>query len=401
MNRRTFVYSAALGTFQFGLLGESLQAAIGARPSALDGSPPPDSIYKGLQIDVQAPDVPMTPLAMPGLFPGRVVQAIHSGAIVNRRVHRPAVGEMVDQGIQALTGASTVKDAWARLFEPSDVVALKVNPSGTPTTVTSIPLVREVIRSLNTVGVPNRQIIVYDRNAHQMEVIGYHTLLPPGVRVVGLDQRWVVEEGGRAGYDPSVFCEMNCFGERETRSYMASIVATEASKIINLPCLKEHNASGVTGCLKNLAYGSFNNVARTHVNPRTYTDPIIAVMCTAAPLRAKAVLHIMDGIRAVYHSGPFAWNPDFVWEAKTLLLGTDPVAIDRIELEIVEQKRREVGAPSLWDRNPANLGTSGEMQRTAHKNPFVREPGHIKTASELGLGRWELNQIDHRRLHVA
>jgi hypothetical protein len=251
------------------------------------------------------------------------------------------------------------------------------------------------------VGVPNRNIIVYDRNSNQLEVLGYHMLVPPGIRVVGLDQRWSVKGETRAGYDPDVYCEMDCFGERETRSYLASIVATEATKIINLPCLKEHNASGVTGCLKNLAYGSFNNVARTHVDPKTYTDPIIAVMCAAAPLRAKAVLHIMDGLRAVYHSGPFAWNPEFVWEAKTLLIGTDPVAVDRIELETVEKKRRDVGVPSLWDRDPAHLGTSADMQRTAFKNPFNRAPGHIRTAAELGLGKWELSQIDHRKVKLG
>jgi uncharacterized protein (DUF362 family) len=302
--------------------------------------------------------------------------------------------------MRALTGDSNSKDAWAKFIEPSDVVALKVNPSGTPTTTTSIPLMREVIRGLNAVGVPNRNIIVFDRNSNQMEVLGYHNLLPVGVRVIGLDGEWVTGGRKRTGYDPNVFAEMNCFGERETRSYMGSVV-TEASKIINLPCLKEHNASGVTGCLKNLAYGCFNNVARTHRFPKTYTDPAIAVLCTAAPLRAKAVLHIMDGIRAVYHGGPFAWNPDFVWEAKTLLIGTDPVAVDRIELEIVEQKRREVGAPSLWDRNPQNLGSAADMERSAQKNRFYREPAHIKTASELGLGRWELNQIDHRKLQVT
>ena len=85
-------------------------------------------------------------------------------------------------------------------------------------------------------------------------------------------------------------------------------------------------------------------------------------MCSVGPLRSKSVLHIMDGIRAVYHGGPFGWNPAFTWEARTLLIGTDPVAVDRIELEIVEQKRREVGAPSLFDRNPANLGRSSEIE---------------------------------------
>ena len=388
MNRRTFVYNAALGTI--GLAGLPFRQA-GSGPREL----------KGLRIDLQAPDTPPSPLGMPGLYPGRVIEVFHDGALVERRVSESAVQAMVDEGMRALTGEANVKDAWAKFFVPQDVVALKVNPSGVPGTVTSIPLLRSVIQGLNAVGVPNKNLIVYDRNSNQLEVNGYHALVPSGVRVVGLDQRWKVKGDTRSGYDPNAYVDMDCFGERETRSYLASVVSTEATKIVNLPCLKEHNASGVTGCLKNLAYGSFNNVNRTHTDPKTYTDPVIPVMCTAPPIRYKAVLHIMDGIRAVYQGGPFAWNPEFQWEAKTLLIGTDPVAVDRIELEIVEQKRKDVGAPSLWDRDPKYLGTSSEMQRTVFKNPFYREPGHIKTAAELGLGKWELNQIERKKIIVS
>jgi uncharacterized protein (DUF362 family) len=387
VNRRTFVYNATLGTLSLGL--PRLQTA------------EPRSRLKDLQIDLHTPDMPRSSLGMPGLFPGRVVDVFHPEAIVKARVSPQAVRAMVDAGMKALTGEAHAKDAWAKFFVPADIVALKVNPSGAPGTVTSIPLVREVIAALNGVGVPSRNIVIYDRNSNQLEVNGYHTLVQPGVRVVGLDDRWAVKKDARGGFDPDAFCEMDCFGERETRSYLATIVSTEATKIIDLPCLKEHNASGVTGCLKNLAYGSFNNVHRTHQSPKTYTDPVIAVMCTAPTLRNKSVLHIMDGLRAVYHSGPFAWNPEFVWEAKTLLMGTDPVAIDRIELEIVEEKRRSVGAPPLADRNPENIGTGADMNRTAQKNQHYREPGHIKTASELGLGTWELKQIDHRKVRLS
>jgi uncharacterized protein (DUF362 family) len=388
MHRRTFVYNVALGTLNLGLAG---RLGIGQ----------PDPTLKTLKIDVEAPDLPPSPLGMPGLFPGRVVDVFHPGAIRDGRVSQPVVRAMLDAAMTTLTGDAVINDAWARFFSAGDVVALKVNPSGVPGTVTSIPLLREVIRALHAVGVPHKNMIVYDRNANQLEVNGYHALVPAGVRVVGLDQRWAVKGETRGGYDPGVFVEMDCFGERETRSYLASVVTSEANKIVNLPCLKEHNASGVTGCLKNLAYGSFNNVARTHVDPKTYTDPVIPVMCSVPPLRTKSVLHIMDGLRAVYHGGPFAWNPEFVWEAKTLLLGTDPVAIDRVELDTVEQKRKEVAAPSLWDRDPKHLGPNQEMQRTALKNPFYREPGHIKTAAQLGLGKWDLAQIDHRRLRLS
>ena len=162
---------------------------------------------------------------------------------------------------------------------------------------------------------------------------------------------------------------MDCFGERETRSYLASIVSSEANKIINLPCLKEHNASGVTGCLKNLAYGTFNNVDRTHANPKTYTDPVIAMMCTAGPIRSKSVLHIMDGIRAVYHGGPFAWNPEFLWEAKTLLFGTDPGRRR-------SNRARDRGAEAAGGRCPVTLGPQSRVSRhqRRHAEDGAQEP---------------------------
>jgi len=398
VNRRTFIYNAALGTLALVARGESVRGQDRGADTVLR----PGGAYelRGLRIDVQAPEV-SSPLGMPGLFPGRVVQVTHARAFDGPRISPASVRTMVERGMTALTGEKTVGDAFARFFEPSDVVALKVNPSGAPNTTTSVPLVREMVRCLNLVGVKSDNIVVYDRNSNQLEVIGYHQMLPPGVRVVGLDQRWVVEGGDRPGYDPEVFCEMNCFGERETRSYLASVVSTEVTKIIDLPCLKEHNASGVTGCLKNLAYGSFNNVARTHVRPKTYTDPIIAVMCATPPLRAKSVLHVMDGLTAVYHAGPFSWNPDFHWRANTLLFGTDPVAMDRIELEIVEAKRRELKVPSLFDHNPEYLAKGGEMSQTAFRNNYFREPAHIRTAGTLGLGEYDLEKIDHHLLELA
>jgi uncharacterized protein (DUF362 family) len=302
---------------------------------------------------------------------------------------------MVERGMKELTGAAKPEEAWRRFFEPRDVVAIKVNPSGTPGTTTQIELIREVIRGLRSAGVEANNIVVYDRNSPQIRTAGYESLRSSdGVRVIGFDNKYLVP-GAEYGYDYSVYCEVSCFGERETRSYLASIVSREATKIVNLPVLKEHNASGVTGCLKNLAYGSFNNVARTHVTPKTYTDPMIPLLASIEPLRSKSVLHIMDGLRAVWHSGPFARIPEFIWEAKRLIIGTDPVAIDRIELETVEAKRREKGAPSLWDRDPSHIERGAEFERNAQKNRFYREPGHIRTAAEMGLGTWELEKIKH------
>ena len=178
---------------------------------------------------------------------------------------------------------------------------------------------------------------------------------------------------------------------------MASIVAHQVTKIINVPTMKDHSAAGVTGALKNLAYGTFNNVARSHRAPHSFTNPLVGLMCTVEPLRSKAVLHIMDGMRQVWHGGPLTQVQAFIEQPGILLVATDPVAMDTIELEAIEEKRRESGVSSLWQHDPSSLTADNRIFfHDASKNLFFRQPGHIAAAGKLGLGISDLKQIDHR-----
>ncbi|HXK62436.1 MAG TPA: DUF362 domain-containing protein, partial [Acidobacteriota bacterium] len=347
---------------------------------------------------------------LPGKFPGRVVEVFHSKAIIDDRVSQSAIRTMLERGMKELTGAPTAVDAWRMFFSPDDVVAIKVNPSGVLGTTTSPELVHEVIRGLELAGVKPENMVVFDRFPWQLMVSSYHGYLPPGVRLIGTAD--VLVAGGQAvGHDPEIFFETTCFSELETRSYLSTVVSRMATKIVNLPCLKEHGASGVTGCLKNIAYGSFTNVARTHTGtdeirgisgpPYCYLDPIIPLMCSIEPLRSKLVLNIMDGLRGVWHGGPFAPSADFIWEAKTLYLGTDAVAMDTIELEALERKRREKGAPSLWARDPSQITSRSERDKDPTKNDYYRATGHVRTAGQMGLGVWEPSHISHRKIEAG
>src|SRR4051812_10863266 len=164
MDRRTFVYNAALGTLCLGWPFDGAQGASAQSPGGGQATAQDPSALGSLKIAVHAPDATPSPLAMPGLFPGRVIDVLHPQAIRDRRIDQAAVRSMLTQGMAALTGDRTPGDAWARFVAPADVVAIKVNPSSAPATVTSIALVREVISALNGAGVLNRNIIVYDRN---------------------------------------------------------------------------------------------------------------------------------------------------------------------------------------------------------------------------------------------
>src|SRR5437899_2625297 len=66
---------------------------------------------------------------MPGPYPGRVV-SVKSDKCVDISTgvaNGEAVREMMAQGMCTLTGASATSEAWRHLFEPSDVVGIKVN----------------------------------------------------------------------------------------------------------------------------------------------------------------------------------------------------------------------------------------------------------------------------------
>jgi hypothetical protein len=99
----------------------------------------------------------------------------------------------------------------------------------------------------------------------------------------------------------------------------------------------------------------------------------------------------MDGLRGVWHGGPFSEERRFRFFPKQLMLGTDPVAIDHIELDFIEAKRKAEGALSLYDRSMENISTEGRLD--PRKNRYIREPGHIEYASKLGLGVYDLSRI--------
>jgi uncharacterized protein (DUF362 family) len=302
---------------------------------------------------------------------------------------------LLDQAMKELTGEGSGAAAWAKFVEPRDIVGIKINPSGAPACCSSPEIIREIISGVQSVGVPARNIVVYDRYSYEIDIGSYQALLPPGIRIVGIQEAFAA--GGE--YEPNVYCDASFFGEWETRSYMANIVTHEVTKIINVPTMKDHSASGVTGALKNLAYGTFNNVARTHRAPYTFTNPVIGLMCTVEPLRSKSVLHIMDGMRQVWHGGPLTQVQDFIDQSGILLVATDPVAMDTVELEAIERKRQDKGAPSLWQQDPKSItSNSEEFYHDASKNLFFRQPGHIAAAGKLGLGMADLKQIDHRRV---
>ena len=339
---------------------------------------------------------------MPGPHPGRVV-SVRSDTCVDTatgRANDEAVREMMARGMRTLTGAGTTRDAWRRFFEPSDVVGIKVNCGGYPFCVSAYEIVAEVVRQLTGLGVPVSQIYVYERFQNQMDEVNYAPHLPEGVQIVAAER--ANRNVDNSGYDPATYLEADFFGEEDTRCNMMRLVSQRLTKIINIPNMKDHGATGVTGCLKNIAYGSFSNVARTHQRGKSHTYSVVGALAAMEPLRSRTVLQIMDGLRGVWHGGPFARTTRYVFYPRQMLFGTDPVAIDRLLLDIIEKERRAHGAISIWDRSPDSLKIDNTRARDEDPNIniIIREPGHVEYASTLGLGVYDRARIKVQNLQV-
>lgn len=379
MNRRTFVHLLAASPL-----------AKAARADEADGIPK----YKIVTPHKAASSTNGT-LGMPGPYPGRVVsvKAAHCLDTSGDNFNNEAIRAMMNRGMCELTRQKQPLEAWRRFFNASDVVGIKVNAGGYPWVVSSPPIVAECIRNLMEVGVKPTNIYIYERFENQLQDVNYKPHVPAEVNIVAAER--ANRNTDRISYDPNVYVEANFFGEDDTRSNLMKLVSQTVTKIINIPNVKDHGAVGATGCLKNIAYGSFSNVARTHLNGVSHTYSFVGTLAAVEPVRSKTVLQILDGLRGVWHGGPFAPTKKYVFYPKQILFGTDPVAIDRLLLDLVDNERKAHGAISIWNRDRNTLDTVTKKSRDddPNTNIIIREPGHVTYASKLGLGVSDLNKI--------
>ena len=301
---------------------------------------------------------------MPGPYPGRVV-TVHSPRCIDEateKVDVPTVQAMIASGMTTLTGDKDPRDSWARFFNAQDFVGIKVN------------CLRRAGRDVDagSGGGDREQPDHGRRQAGQHRDPRARRRADPAAEVRPVRRRPAFASNPRTPGWASIrtsTSEANFFGEDDTRSYLIRMVTEQFTKIINVPNMKDHGASGVTGCLKNIAYGEFNNVARSHYHAQTETLTFIGTLAAIEPLRSRTVLNIMDGLRGVWHAGPFSSDKRYRFYPKQMKFGTDPVAIDRLLIDIIDNKRKQEGAISVWDRDMKYFSTKprGLAARPEHE----------------------------------
>ena len=295
--------------------------------------------------------------SMPGKYPARVVKVFHPNSVVDNQPLESEAYRMIADGMLQLTGEKKLHKAWRKFVKPGEKIGLKVNPVAGKLLTTSHAVVKAVVQQLEESGISRSDIVIWDRREMQLQETGFNEENYPGISIRGTEQQ--DKEGGFFDKDGILYGEKNIDkdwfywadldGEYDEytmpymvnggkESYFTKIVTQEVDKIINIPILKNAGTT-VTCCMKNLAYGSISNTGRLHKQLWSETT---AQVCAFPPLRDKVVLNIVDGLKGCFDGGPAA-NPQFITNYKTIMLGSDPVAVDRIAYDIVLKKRMEEG----------------------------------------------------------
>ncbi len=296
---------------------------------------------------------------------GKVAVARGKGFLQqNGSVDQSLLQQAIHQGLMALTREETPSSAWSRLFRPSDKVGIKLNCLAGRGLSPRPEFVQCLVQGLRLAGIPDENIIIWERQGRELQRAGFQINRDgQGVKCFGTDS---LPGGGYESRIESSGSVGSCFSR---------ILSEMCTAVINVPVLKDHDLSGLSGGMKNF-YGAIHNPNKYHDNS---CDPYIAELNQHRYIKEKVRMTVYDALVAQYHGGP-GLKGGWIWPFDGILMSGDPVAVDRIAADIIDEKRLASGMKSLKEEG--------------------REPTYIQTAARFGLGEGDPGRIEQMVISV-
>jgi uncharacterized protein (DUF362 family) len=277
---------------------------------------------------------------------------------------------MLDKAITTFVGNSSAADAWRKFVSPEDVVGLKINTLGNADvkgmdyTMHFGSIIGAISSGLKKMGVPDKNIVVWDRSEEEMKEAGLTMQSDPG------SMRFIANKVTRmSGGDYA----SAAYPVGSLTSKVSRILDEVTTSMINVCVPKTHGRSVFTNSMKN-HYGTIDNPGRMHANG--CTGPGIPEVNTIPIIREKQKLIVSDALLMVIEAGP-RWDRRFIRPFGGILVGTDPVAVDAVALRLLDDLRKAEGM-----------------------EPIAPSVLHIGLAEQLGLGKSKPEDIDLVALNV-
>jgi len=151
----------------------------------------------------------------------------------------------------------------------------------------------------------------------------------PAVGGVGIAARrtGIQKEANRLGIKKGDFSntkKINYEEGRRARSFNVVRAAAEADGVVSLPKMKPHGLMRITGAVKN-QFGCIAGLHKAEYHLKFQKRPDFAQMLVDLTGCLKPRLYIADAVLAMEGDGPRSGDPKWM---NTVLMGTDPVAVD-------------------------------------------------------------------------
>ncbi|MEW5925262.1 MAG: DUF362 domain-containing protein [Candidatus Zixiibacteriota bacterium] len=242
-----------------------------------------------------------------------------------------------DYEIMLRTGLGRLLDTQQGKFNirtllPGKVVGMKTNCLAHKFNSTTISLTEALGNILVNNGIEENNIIIWERQSRELEKAGYK------LNASSFGRRCFGTDSNNAGYSSDFYS----FGK--ANSLVTRILTDMVDSNINLPVLKDHSIAGLSGGLKNM-FGAINNPNKYHADN---CSPFAAHVSALEPIKSKNRLVILDAVRVQYHMGP-GYDSRYIHQYGGLIMSVDPIAGDRVALEILEHIRAIHNMPTLKD----------------------------------------------------
>ncbi|MGB2803285.1 MAG: DUF362 domain-containing protein [Candidatus Zixiibacteriota bacterium] len=195
------------------------------------------------------------------------------------RIDGKVIQRMLDEAVTALFEKKEPVEAWKLLVKPEDIVGIKSNVWGPLPTPKELE--QAIKRRVMDAGVQEKNIEIDDRGVLQSKIFG------------------------------------------------------QATALINARPLRTHAWSGVGGCIKN--YIMFvPKPSKYHGN----SCEDLGAIWNLPLVKGKTKLNILVMLEPLFHGvGRHHFDATYTWQYKGLLVGTDPVALDAVGVQIFQAKR--------------------------------------------------------------
>lgn len=299
--------------------------------------------------------------------------------ILSYAVNRTRVFNMVDTAVKKLTGRPTVGQAWEALFPAGHptretTISIKLNlsygerekendwsktpcPFG-PKAAVSDAIVWGLTQMLDGTF-PIENILLFD-SAYSTDMRALFPIVQ-GYRPVNAGGWGLKKDRPEGSYgihwvtprhpleipaDAPRFIAAPDFSKEYQAPQRIIPPAYQSDFTINIANAKTHREGGITGVMKN-TFGCTDNPFGAHGTTWKEPDTPYAGSKVCAPAFYKnihqhspTILNVLDALQGLYYGGPLSGK---VFEANTITISKDPVAIDTCVLNFVNEHRKRNG----------------------------------------------------------